>query len=128
MRKSILILAVSASVVASAAGPELRFIPNDTITLGLISGKEIEERTVRAVNSGDEPLAILFSQSDCSCTVADYSKKPLAPGDTTEITVRFDPRGRRHGRFSKVVRFRTNATPPGVALFIKGSIERPIVK
>lgn len=58
--------------------------------------------TMRYVNTGDEPLSITAARSSCGCTLAEYSRKPLAPGDTAEIVVSYDPTG-RPGRFSKNV-------------------------
>lgn len=57
---------------------------------------------MRYVNAGDAPLRIRAVHSSCGCTVAKYSREPLAPGDTAEITVSYDPTG-RPGRFSKNV-------------------------
>ena len=116
------------SGVDSKIGPRMRFVPNDTVQFGLISGKEIVEDTIRVVNDGDEPLLILRSHADCSCTVTRYPKESIAPGDTVKVMVRFDPRGRSHGRFSKILRFRTNGTPATAIVYIKGRIARPIRK
>lgn len=58
--------------------------------------------SMRYVNTGDAPLSITAARSSCGCTLAKYSRAPLAPGDTAEIVVSYDPTG-RPGRFSKNV-------------------------
>ncbi|MDE6270493.1 MAG: DUF1573 domain-containing protein [Muribaculaceae bacterium] len=58
--------------------------------------------SMRYVNCGDSALTITAARSSCGCTLAEYSRRPLAPGDTAEIVVSYDPTG-RPGRFSKNV-------------------------
>ena len=45
-------------------------------------------------NTGDKPLIIQSVSPSCGCTVADYPKKPIAPGEEAEITGSFDSKGR----------------------------------
>src|SRR4051812_12956393 len=40
----------------------------------------------RFKNTGNKPLVIESVQPACGCTVADYPKKPLKPGEEGEIT------------------------------------------
>ena len=48
----------------------------------------------RFKNSGSKPLVIEKVQPGCGCTVADYPKQPIAPGEEGEITAEFDTKGR----------------------------------
>jgi len=48
----------------------------------------------RFKNSGSKPLVIENVQPGCGCTVADYPKEPIAPGQEGEITAEFDTKGR----------------------------------
>ncbi|MDE6310516.1 MAG: DUF1573 domain-containing protein [Muribaculaceae bacterium] len=75
----------------------------------------------RYVNTGDEPLVLLNVRTTCGCTVADWSRKPLAPGDSAEIIVDYDPAGRL-GRFEKGVIVDTNTEPRRTRLTIKGVV------
>ena len=48
----------------------------------------------RFKNSGTKPLVIENVQPSCGCTVADYPKEPIAPGQEGEITAEFDTKGK----------------------------------
>jgi hypothetical protein len=48
----------------------------------------------RFKNIGSKPLVIERVQPGCGCTVADYPKQPIAPGQEGEITAEFDTKGR----------------------------------
>ncbi len=45
-------------------------------------------------NTGDKPLVISSVSPSCGCTVADFPRKPIAPGKEGEITGEFDSKGR----------------------------------
>lgn len=73
------------------------------------------------INVGTEPLAITGARATCGCTTPRYSRKSIAPGDSSIIEVSFDPQG-RPGRFKKEVYVETNAKPSKVRLDIKGVV------
>ena len=73
------------------------------------------------INAGDAPLTILSANASCGCTTPDYSRKPIAPGDSTVITVAYDPAG-RPGRFSQSIRVKTNTQPDRTHLEISGVV------
>ncbi len=64
----------------------------------------------RFKNSGTKPLIIESVQPACGCTVADYPKKPLAPGEEGEITGEFDSKD-REGLQHKDLTVTSNTTP-----------------
>lgn len=41
-------------------------------------------------NIGDKPLIIKDAKASCGCTVPDYPKSPIQPGETAYIDVRYD--------------------------------------
>lgn len=45
-------------------------------------------------NTGDEPLVIERIKVACSCTKFTYLKEPVAPGQSSEIVVTFDTKGK----------------------------------
>jgi hypothetical protein len=73
------------------------------------------------VNSGDKPLVIVSARATCGCTSPKYSNKKLAPGDTAEISVTFNPAG-RIGRFEKKVYVETNTRDSRSILTLGGVI------
>lgn len=52
------------------------------------------------VNTSDGPLNIKHVRSSCGCTVPEYSKEKILPGDTASVSVVYNPSG-RPGRFTK---------------------------
>lgn len=73
------------------------------------------------VNIGSEPVSIVSVTASCGCTVPEYGKEPVAPGDTATIVVKYDPTG-RPGRFQKHIFVRTSDSPERFRLFIKGTV------
>ena len=61
----------------------------------------------RFKNTGDNPLVIESVKPACGCTVADYPKQPLKPGEEGEITGEFDSQG-REGQQHKEITVTTN--------------------
>ncbi|WP_290452762.1 DUF1573 domain-containing protein, partial [Duncaniella muris] len=41
----------------------------------------------RLINASDEPIAIISARANCGCTKPEYSRDPIAPGDTAVIRV-----------------------------------------
>ncbi|HUQ67651.1 MAG TPA: DUF1573 domain-containing protein [Flavitalea sp.] len=61
----------------------------------------------RFKNTGDKPLVIESVTPACGCTVADYPKQPLQPGNEGEITGEFNSEG-REGQQHKEITVTTN--------------------
>ena len=58
-------------------------------------------------NTGQAPLVITDIKSTCGCTVPqDWSKEPLAPGETSQFTVKFNGKGKN--KVSKTVTVTAN--------------------
>ena len=72
-------------------------------------------------NTGSKPLVIQTVTSSCGCTVPQWDKKPIAPGKSGKITVKYDTK--KTGYFSRNVEVISNAATPRVTLTLKGSIE-----
>ncbi|WP_339895061.1 DUF1573 domain-containing protein [uncultured Algibacter sp.] len=61
---------------------------------GEIEAKTAVETIFNYKNTGDAPLVITDIKSSCGCTVPqDWSRLPLAPGDSGKFTVKFNGSG-----------------------------------
>jgi len=61
---------------------------------GEIEAKTSVETTFNYKNTGDAPLVITDIKSSCGCTVPqDWSRLPLAPGDSGKFSVKFNGSG-----------------------------------
>ena len=73
-------------------------------------------------NTGTEPLIISNAKGSCGCTVPQWPKEPIAPGESSEIKVKYD--SKRVGPINKSVTITSNAAnEPTKVIRIKGKIE-----
>jgi hypothetical protein len=60
-------------------------------------------------NKGTEPLILSSVKTTCGCTAPDWSREPLAPGESTSMTVSFNSTGKM-GMQNKTITVNSNAT------------------
>lgn len=85
--------------------------------------KECEKVThvFKFANTGDKPLTISNARGSCGCTVPDYPKTPIAPGEEGEIKVEFNSKGKK-GAQTKYVTINANTIPAETKLTIKADV------
>ena len=64
--------------------------PDSVQNFGNIKNGDKIKINFRCINTGSKPLIIDTARPSCGCTVADYTKKPIAPGEEGIITASFD--------------------------------------
>ncbi|MCF8336141.1 MAG: DUF1573 domain-containing protein [Bacteroidales bacterium] len=72
-------------------------------------------------NTGDSPLVIEEAFASCGCTVPEYDKEPILPGEKGNIEVIFDSSGRRGNQYKSVI-IKTNAPESKNRLTIKANV------
>lgn len=72
-------------------------------------------------NTGTDPLILSNVRSSCGCTVPEWPREPIKPGESSSIKARYDTR--RIGQFSKSITVYSNATETPIVLRIKGKVE-----
>lgn len=77
-------------------------------------------RVFKFTNTGDAPLIVSNVKSSCGCTVPKKPEKPILPGETGEIQVKYDTN--RVMPIRKTITVTSNADTPTVALKIKGTV------
>ncbi len=78
--------------------------------------------TFKFMNVGSGALAIMDVKATCGCTLPDWSKKVILPGDTGFVTVQYNPYN-RPGIFRKSLTINTNAVEPTSFVYIKGAVK-----
>ena len=73
-------------------------------------------------NVGNGPLVIHQAIASCGCTVPQYPKEPIKPGDTGEITITYNGAGKFPGKFRKSITLRTNGKTEVVRLYVEGEM------
>jgi hypothetical protein len=81
--------------------------PIDTVNVAKIEFEETEhdfgvvgegviiEHVFKFTNTGKMPLIINSARSTCGCTVPEWPKDPIPPGEGGEISVRFNTKGKK---------------------------------
>jgi len=72
-------------------------------------------------NNGKEPLILSNVRSTCGCTVPEWPRKPIMPGKSDVVKVKYDTK--RVGPINKSIYVYSNATKPTITLRIKGKID-----
>ncbi|WP_323788320.1 DUF1573 domain-containing protein [Psychroserpens sp.] len=133
MKNVILILFVSVlslGVFAQEKVAKIEF-KNDVIDYGTIEKGSDGVRVFEFTNTGNAPLIISNVKSTCGCTVPKKPDGPIMPGETGEISVKYDTN--RVNPIRKTITVTSNADTPSVALKIKGLVvdsskENPLEK
>ncbi len=76
---------------------------------------------MKFVNDGDKPIMISRVRPTCGCTASEFSKEAVAPGDTAEVTLTYNPTG-RPGKFKKDAYVYTNGIPEKSYITIRGNV------
>ncbi|MDQ3072030.1 MAG: DUF1573 domain-containing protein [Bacteroidota bacterium] len=73
-------------------------------------------------NTGKSDLIITDAKGSCGCIVPNYTKEPVAPGESGIIEVKFDSAGKK-GQQEKVITIQSNAVPPVVKLKVLADVQ-----
>lgn len=74
-------------------------------------------------NTGKIPLVIENATASCGCTVPEWPKEPIPPGEEGQIDVEFNSKN-RPGRANKSVTITANTNPPKTFLQLSGTVTR----
>ena len=77
--------------------------------------------TFAVKNTGDAPLVITRVIASCGCTTPEWTKEPIAPGQSGDIKITYDPKG-RPGPFSKTISVYSNGKTGSFILTIRGEV------
>ncbi len=72
-------------------------------------------------NTGSEPLILNSAKGSCGCTVPEWPREPILPGEEGEIKVTFNSKGKK-GKQTKSVTLTGNTDPNPVRLLVKAQI------
>ncbi|WMJ72778.1 DUF1573 domain-containing protein [Cytophagaceae bacterium ABcell3] len=148
MKKSILVLFLAASVgvFSSCESPEkvneagvvsLDSEKKKTEEMGTteVSFKEMEHdfgtilegevvgHVFKFTNTGDKPLRILDAKASCGCTVPEWTKDPIAPGEEGKLEVKYNSSG-KSGVIDKTVTVTANTDPAETVLHVKANVRK----
>ena len=86
-------MVLSAGVFAQAKADDIAKIKQEVLDLGKIPQGIPAVSTFIVTNIGKNDLIIESANPTCGCTVSDYTKTPIKPGQTGTITATFNAAG-----------------------------------
>jgi hypothetical protein len=106
MKKFLALVAVLFTAFQFASAQDIKFAAEE-INYGTIEKGANGVREFKFTNTGDAPLIIESAQGSCGCTVPQFPKEPIMPGESNVIRVQYDTQ--RLGQFTKYVTVTTNS-------------------
>lgn len=91
-----------------------------THDFGTIRNNESVETEFEFTNTGDADLVIIDARATCGCTVPEYQKTPIKPGEKSKLKVRFQTGA--VGQQQKTVTLTTNTEKGEELLTIKANV------
>ncbi len=124
MKKTILMtLLLACTTVLFAQQPAQIKFDKTTHNFGTFSEKNPVVTCVFSFsNVGEQPLVINQAIASCGCTVPEYTKTPIQPGEKGEIKVTYNGEGKFPGHFKKSITVRTNGAVEMTRLYIEGDM------
>ena len=101
--------------VARITFPEARF------DFGEVREGEVVTHTFGFTNDGKQPLIIQNARSTCGCTVPEWPRDPIPPGESGAITVRFDTKNKKEQQI-KPVTITANTFPSVTRIYLTGYV------
>ncbi|WP_345370651.1 DUF1573 domain-containing protein [Algivirga pacifica] len=114
MKKVLLLVALPLLLIVNAFGQEAK-VDGPKITFeetkhefGDITQGDVVTHVFKFKNEGTAPLQLNNVRTTCGCTAPQWPKEAIMPGETSEIKVVFNSRGKR-GLQNKVITIYSNA-------------------
>ena len=123
-------LALALVVMASCGGDKNKVEVGHRTTLkvnavfdaGKVAIGEVIHAKFTVENTGDSPLVFSDVKGTCSCTIADYPKEAIAPGEKGIIRATVDTKSAPVGRLQKSIRILANTTPELTVVSVQANI------
>lgn len=93
-----------------------------THDFGEIKQGDIVKHTFKFTNIGEAPLLISDIRTTCGCTTPNYTREPIAPGESGEIDVQFNSNG-KSGVQNKVITIFANTEKQRETVSITTSVK-----
>lgn len=103
--------------------PFFEFV-EEVVDFGKITQGEVVSATFKFRNVGKANLIISSAQGSCGCTVPEWPKEPIKPGEDGRIEVTFNSNGKQ-GLQNKTITLVANTVPNTKVLAIKGEVLVP---
>ena len=83
---------------------------------------ELINATFEVENTGDYALVLSDVKGSCSCTVADFTKDPIPPGEKGYVKATVKTENQPLGALQKKVYLLANTTPPETTVSVQATV------
>ncbi|MGN0019943.1 MAG: DUF1573 domain-containing protein [Sphingobacterium hotanense] len=111
----------STAVAPSQEGAGRMEFEEEAFNFGTIKEGEVVEHVFKFKNTGDFPVVLAQVSASCGCTTPTYTSTPVKPGESGEISVKFDSNG-QVGQQQKIITIASNAEKPVTTVQLKGEV------
>lgn len=112
--------AAKRDISISAGAPVVSF-DKETHDFGTVNEGDVVQTSFIVTNTGKGDLVITNAKASCGCTVPNWPKEAIAPGETGEIKVRFNTNGKPNKQ-SKSITLTTNTAKGREIVKITGMV------
>ncbi|EAZ83110.1 DUF1573 domain-containing protein [Algoriphagus machipongonensis] len=107
---------------------ELHLVPQlslgtQEIDLKKISANSVQTESVTITNKGQEKLEIRKIQGNCDCLTIEIPKVELLPGESVDLKITFDPKGRKGIDQRNIYLFSNDPVNPVQLFLLKSRVE-----
>ena len=120
IKKENIVIAAERDAKIKVGGPKITFDKTEH-DFGIINEGDIVETIFAFTNTGKSELIILSAKGSCGCTVPEWPKEPILPGEKGEIKVKFNS-DRKPNKQQKQVTLATNTDIGKEILIIKAQV------
>lgn len=112
---SIVMLGIAVAAIAHVSAISWKSMSLD---LGEIKVGEVQELSFEFTNEGTKAIRILEAKGSCGCTVVDFPKSEIIPGESGKVSANF--KSSKPGQFRKSVKVKTTASEEYIHLSFSG--------
>ena len=104
------LLLFAAGCAANAESPGQIELDTTDFDFGTVPNDTLVSQVFQVRNAGRGTLEILGTSTSCGCTTAEMDDHRLAPGETSDLTVTYDPQAHdgATGEFMRIVYIRSD--------------------
>ena len=113
-------LLIAAGAFAQTKADDVAKFTSETIEMGKLKQNNPTTATFTVKNIGKSPLIIETASPTCGCTIGDYTKSPIAPGETGKITATYN--AANLGNFEKHMTVKFAGVDEVKSITIKGEV------
>lgn len=116
----IIFVACGNSKSAKIKNETTAFIAHKEIDFGILTKDIAKDTIVLVENVGNTPLYIQDVETSCGCTTSNWTKKPIASGQSGKVTITYD--SEFTGHFHKTIMIFANVNHNPMVLQIMGEV------